>query len=94
MCVYYRLHILKGLSMTLNEAIAKRIRAILKERKMTQYRLEMDSGIYHNTMSAVLNARYKTSHIKTIAIIIRTLGMTVSEFFDDPIFDLNELNID
>ncbi len=80
--------------MTLNEAIAQRIRAILKERKITQYRLEMDSGIYHNTMTCLLNARYKTSNIKTIAIIIRTLGMTVSEFFNDPIFDLEKLEID
>lgn len=80
--------------MSMNEAIAKRIRAILKERNMTQYRLEMDSGIYHNTMTCLLNARYKTCNIKTIALIIRTLGMTVSEFFDDPIFDLTKLDID
>ena len=80
--------------MTLNQAFAQRVRNILKEKKMTQYRLEKDTGIYHNTMTCVLNNRYKASNFKTLALIIRALGYSLDEFFDDPLFSFDNLEIE
>lgn len=80
---------------TLNEAFAKRVREILKEKKMTQYRLEQLTGIYHSTMNAIMNNGCKASNFKTMALIIRELDMTIPEFFNSPIFEnFDNLNID
>ena len=80
--------------MTLSKAVAQRIRKILKEKKMTQYRLEQNAGISHGTMSCFLNARYKSCNLTTVVLIIRAFGMTVAEFFDDPIFESEDLIVE
>ena len=80
--------------MKISEVIALRIRQILKQRKMTQYRLEQLSGISHNTMINLLNARYKAANMRTVFIIINSLGITVKDFFDDPLFNFDDMNID
>ena len=80
--------------MTLNQAFAIRVREILKEKKLTQYRLEQLTGIYHSTMNAILNNRTKASNFKSIARIIRELGITITEFFDSPVFDFDNLDIE
>lgn len=80
--------------MTLSEAVAKRVRGILNEKNMTQYRLEQNSGVNHSTMKAFLNGRYKSCNLTTVVLIIRSFGMTVAEFFDDPIFESEELIVE
>ena len=80
--------------MTLNQAFAIRVREILKEKKLTQYRLEQLTGIYHSTMNAILNNRTKASNFKSIALIIREVGITITEFFDSPVFDFDNLDIE
>ena len=84
----------RGIDMTLNHAFALRVKEILKEKKMTQYRLEQLTGMYHSTMTAILTHTTEASNFKTMAIIIRELGMTFEEFFDSPLFDYNNLDID
>ncbi len=54
---------------SLNYAFSTRVREILKEKKMTQYRLEQLTGIYHSTMNAIMNDRCKSSNFKTMALI-------------------------
>ena len=56
--------------MILSKAISTRIRQILKDRQMTQYRLEQMTGINHNTMTNLLNNRYRACNIRTVVIII------------------------
>lgn len=80
--------------MKVSKAISMRIREILKEKNITQYRLEINSGISHATMMDIMNARRESCNVKTLIIIIRTLGITVSEFFDNPLFESDELNLD
>lgn len=80
---------------SLNYAFSTRVREILKEKKMTQYKLEQLTGIYHSTMNAIMNDRCKSSNFKTMALIIRELGMSIPEFFNSPIFEnFDNLNID
>jgi DNA-binding XRE family transcriptional regulator len=79
--------------MTLSEAVAIRVRGLLKERNMTQYRLEQNAGISHSTMKTFLNGKYKSCNLTTIVLIIRSFGMTVGEFFTDPIFESEELDV-
>lgn len=80
--------------MTLNQAFAIRVREILKEKKMTQYRLEQLTGIYHSSMSALLNNKVKASNFNTMASIISVLGLSLGEFFTHEIFNFENLEID
>lgn len=80
--------------MTLNKAIAIRVREILNEKQMTQSKLEEISGIYHSTMNSALNGPTKASNFRTIAIIIKSLGVSLSEFFDSPVFDFKKIDVD
>ena len=80
--------------MEINKALSLRIREILKQKHMTQYQLEQQSGLYHSTVNCLLNCRYKSANIKTIFIIIDTLKISVLEFFDSPLFaDLDNINL-
>ncbi len=81
--------------MNINQALSKRIREILKQKEMSQYELEMRSGLYHSTLSCLLNCRYNSANIKTIFIIIQALDITILEFFDSPLFvDLYNIDLD
>ena len=79
---------------TLNEAFSARVRELLKEKHMTQYRVEQITGIYHSTMNSVMNGKIKASNFKTMALFKRPLGVSISEFFDSPLFEFDELDID
>lgn len=80
--------------MKLSTAVAFRISNLLRERKMSQYRLEKIIAMPHNTMKTLMGARNKSVNLKTIMQIIRGLGMTTAEFFDDPIFESDNLEIE
>ena len=80
--------------MTLSQAVATKVRKILKERKMTIYQLEQSSGIAHATMNTFLNGRYKGCNLRTVVLIIRAFGMTVGEFFTDKLFESEDLIIE
>ena len=75
-------------------AIAIRVSNILRERNLSQYRLEKNIAMPHNTMKTLMRETNKSVNLKTVLQIVRGLDMTVSEFFDDPIFESDELEID
>lgn len=73
------------------EAIGIRINNLIKEREnFTQYQLGKLGGIPRATIWKIINpdtTRVKTVKIDTIYQIADTLGLSLKEFFDDPIFD-------
>lgn len=81
--------------MNINKALSIRIREVLKSKKISQYELEQRTGLYHSTLSCLLNCRYNSANMKTVFLIIQGLGVSVLEFFDSPLFeDLYNLNLD
>ncbi len=80
--------------MTVNDAVAKRIATILKEKNISQYRLEQNSGIQHGSMQCIMNGRNKTVTLTTLIMIAKGLDMTISEFLDDNIFQAENLEIE
>lgn len=80
--------------MKLSTAVALRVSNILRERNMSQYRLEKIIAMPHNTMKTLMGERNKSVNLKTVMQIIRGLEMTTAEFFDDPIFESKDLEID
>ena len=80
--------------MKVSQAVATRIREILAEKNMTQYRLEMNSGLSKGTLTSLMYARYKGVKLTTLITVIRTLGITIDEFFKSPLFDEENLDCD
>ena len=77
-----------------NKAFALRVREILKEKKMTQYKLAQETGLYHSTLTDILNCKYQTPNFKNMALIIKALGFSMAEFFDSEYFDFGNLVIE
>ena len=80
--------------MTVSEAVAKRICGLLKEKNMTQYRLEKKSNIQHGSMQCIMNGRNKKTMLNTVIMIARGFDMTVDEFLDDEIFRSEYLEVE
>ena len=79
--------------MKLNKAFALRVKEVLKQKKMTQYKLAQATGLYHSTLTDILSCKYQTPNFKNMALIIRELGMSFSEFFDSELFNMDNLEI-
>jgi len=80
--------------MKLSTAVAMRISKLLEERNMSQYRLEKIIAMPHNTMKTLMGERNNGVNLKTVIQITRGLNITVSEFFNDPIFENESLEIE
>ena len=71
-----------------------RISNILIQKNLSQYRLEKIIVMPHNTMKTLMGERNKSVNLKTVMQIARGLDMTLSEFFNDPIFENSDLELD
>ena len=80
--------------MTVNDAVAKRIIALLAEKKMTQYRLEQLSGIQHGHMQWIMSGKSKTVTLSTVLLLANGFGMTLLEFLDDDMFLFENLDVE
>lgn len=80
--------------MTVNEAVAIRIRNLLKQKGITQYKLEKASGIQHGSMQCIMNGRNKTVTLSTVMMLARGFNMSFIDFLSDEIFFCTELEIE
>ena len=80
--------------MTVCQAVAKRVRGLLAERKMSQYRLGKTPRIQHGTMNSNMSGRNAGIELNTVMMIAKGFGMSLVEFLDDPIFSAEELEIE
>ena len=80
--------------MSVNDAVIRRILALLKEKNMTQYRLEQNSGIQHGHMQWIMSGKSKTLTLSTVMMLAKGFGMTVVEFLDDNIFLYENLEVE
>lgn len=76
--------------MKLSKTIAIRISKLLNERNLSQYSLFKNGGVPRSTVCDVINNKKKRVSTDTVYQICSTLGLTLSEFFNDPMF--NELD--
>ncbi len=68
-------------------AVARRIQALCLERDIAVNTLANNSGMPPSTIYSMLNSKSKNPGIVSIQKICDGLGITVRQFFDDPIFD-------
>lgn len=80
--------------MTVNDAVAKRVNQLLKEKNMTQYRLEQASGIQHGHMQWIMSGKSKTVTLSTAMMLANGFGMTIIEFLDDEMFLFENLEVE
>lgn len=71
----------------LSEAIAKRVKYLLKEQNMTQYQLYIKSGVPQTTISAIVRNLHERPYVTVIYDIAQGFGVSLSEFFNSPVFD-------
>ena len=80
--------------MTINDAVAKRVLFLLKNKNMTQYRLEQNSGIPHGAMDRILNSQNKTVTVTTLYKLASGFEISVFDFLDDEVFRSENLELD
>jgi len=80
--------------MTLNNAVAIRISGLLEKHKITQYRLVVDSGLTHSAMRYIMSNAKKDVRLSTIAKIATVFKMSLDEFFNDKVFNLESIDLD
>lgn len=76
----------------LNQAISMRLSELLKERGMTQYQLFSKSGVPKSTIHNIIKCSYDSVKLRIIHEICQGLEISISEFFQSPLFD--EVNLD
>ena len=80
--------------MTVCQAVALRGRDLLRERGMSQYRLEQNSGIQHGTMNSIMSGRNRGIELNTVMMLAKGFNMPLIDFLDAPVFSAEELEIE
>ena len=80
--------------MNISQAVALRVAELLRKNNMTQYRLEKEIGLPHETLKSIMKEKTKGVNLKTIIALAYGFNMTVSEFLDCDYFKYENLNID
>lgn len=78
--------------MTTKEAVEKRIIDLCKERNITINKLGTLSGVEPSTITSIFYGKSKNPGIVTIKCLCGGLGITLFNFFDDPMFQSFDLD--
>ena len=76
--------------MRLSDAIRKRIKFYLKEKNMNAWKLCKMSGIPCSTISTFMSGKTELIKLDTLLHICEGFGITLREFFTEPMFDTAE----
>lgn len=80
--------------MTLNKAFAMRVSSLLIKNNVSKYKLEKETGLTHSALRYIFNEVNKDLKFSTIVKVAEFFGMSLSEFFDDEIFNIENLDVD
>ena len=80
--------------MTLGDAFGKRLKKLMAKYNVSQYRLMKDTGLTSSALEHTRRLGAKNVFLLTVARISKYLGITLQEFFDDPIFDLSQFDLE
>lgn len=80
--------------MLLNELIAEKLETLRKEKKMGVYTLCNKAAISYETYRGIRMKKNKDIYLRTLLILLRTLNVPPQDFFSDPMFGNEELDID
>lgn len=80
--------------MNISSAVAKRIKELLLEKNMTQYKLERKACLSHDTIKSIMKGKAKGVNLKTLVYIADGFDMTVAEFLNCDLFLCENLDVD
>ena len=80
--------------MKLQSAIAQRITNLLNQGEMTKYALCKKIVISQSSLKRILDGETSDIKMTTVAKIADAFDLTLEEFFADPLFGKNDLDID
>lgn len=80
--------------MNVCQAVAQRVRNLLAEKGISQYRLEQKSGILHGSLACIMKGRNKTVNLNTVYMLARGFDMTLIDFLNDPLFLSEEIEFE
>ncbi len=80
--------------MTTQKAVALRISNLLVKNNMSQYVLCKKIAMPEETLRSIINERYKTVKLDTIIQVCDGFNISIQEFFDDPLFKRENLDVD
>ena len=73
--------------MNIGEACRIRIRELCRERDITPNKLSIMSGITQSTLNNIISGRNNSATVSTIKKLCDGLGISVIDFFNNPIFE-------
>lgn len=84
----------RSYTVNISQAVATRIRELLNERGLTQYRLEHKACLSHETLKSIMKGKAKGVNLKTLIAISDGFDITVSEFLNSDLFLYDNLDLD
>ncbi len=78
--------------MTYSDIVAKRLKELCKDKKITVNKLATLSGITQSTVEDIVAGKTKNPKLKTLHKLAQGLDMTLSELFDFK--EMNETTFD
>lgn len=76
--------------MKLSDAVRKRIKYYLKINKMNMWSLSKMSGLPCSTISTFMSKKTERIKLDTLLHICEGFGISLKDFFSDPVFDTAE----
>lgn len=73
--------------MTLNQAVGIRLKKLLEEKEWNNNTVQREGGVPRVTVGRIVGSKIKTVKLDTLYQITQTIGISLKDFFDDPIFD-------
>ena len=74
------------MSMTVGEAVVRRILELCEERKISLNKLADMSGVTQSTLNNIVSGRNKSTTVATVKKLCDGLDITVDEFFCEALF--------
>jgi len=81
-------------TINVNQAVKSRVAELLSSKRMTQYRLEQESGLSHGLIGCIMRDRNKNVTLKTIMMLAQGFGITLLEFLDSPFFTDKRIDLE
>ncbi|MBR1883520.1 MAG: helix-turn-helix transcriptional regulator [Clostridia bacterium] len=73
--------------MQLSDAIRKRIKNIIVEKDVNVWYICQNTGLPCSTLTTFLNGKTKLPKIDTVLHVCEAFDITLTEFFDDEVFN-------
>lgn len=80
--------------MTIREAVSKRIILLCEEQNITVNKLSTRAGVTQSTVDSILKGRSKNPGVCTIKKLCDASGATIIDFFNHPLFENLDIDLD